>query len=502
MATRFSRLVIAGLSGNSGKTIACLSLLTALKNKGLSVSVFKKGPDYIDPAWLSQAAGAVCRNLDTYMVDREEVLRSFVASAGKTDISVIEGNRGIHDGKDIAGSHSTAELAKLLSAPVVLVVDVSRVTRTVAAIVRGCVDFDPGVHFAGVILNRVAGRRHLQVIKDSLRQYCDLPVLGAIPNLGDEASPIPSRHLGLVTPAEFKSGVDFHELLSEIADKHLEVDKLIEASNRVESLTCSEVPQAAVVSGRVKIGYFRDSVFTFYYPENLEALEAEGAELVPISSLDDSHLPDIDALYIGGGFPETHADQLAQNGSMMESVRKAAMNDLPIYAECGGLIYLAESLSWNDKVYRMAGLFPIKLDMHSKPVGHGYTQVRVDRSNPFFAVGTSIKGHEFHYSGLTDMPKETESCMEVRTGVGIGDSRDGLVYRNVLGCYLHIHASGVEEWAGAMVSRAADYRSKHSIIDSAGDEADTFSYESSGRNRNSGVALSTRLDRQLQFGKV
>jgi len=338
MATRFSRLVIAGLSGNSGKTIACLSLLTALKNKGLSVSVFKKGPDYIDPAWLSQAAGAVCRNLDTYMVNRDEVLRSFVASAGKTDISVIEGNRGIHDGKDIAGTHSTAELAKLHSAPVVLVIDVSRVTRTVAAIVRGCIEF-----FAGVILNRVGGRRHLQVITDSIRQYCDLPVLGAIPNLGDEASTIPNRHLGLVTPAEFKSGVEFHNLLSEIADKHLDVDKLIEAANKVESLTCSEVPQLATVSGRVKIGYFRDSVFTFYYPENLEALEAEGAELVPISSLDDSHLPDIDALYIGGGFPETHADQLARNGSMMESVRKAAMNDLPIYTECGGLIYLAES---------------------------------------------------------------------------------------------------------------------------------------------------------------
>jgi len=501
MATRFSRIVIAGLSGNSGKTIACLSLLTALKNKGLSVSVFKKGPDYIDPAWLSQAAGVVCRNLDTYMTDRDEVLRAFVAGAGKTDISVIEGNRGIHDGKDVAGTHSTAELAKLLDAPVVLVVDVSRVTRTVAAIVRGCVDFDPGVRFAGVILNRVAGRRHLRVITDSIRQYCDLPVLGAIPNLGDEASPIPSRHLGLVTPAEFRSGVNFHELLSEIAEKHFDVDELFEVAKRVDPLTCPELPQPEAVTGRVRIGYFRDSVFTFYYPENLEAIEDQGAELVPISSLDDSHLPDIDALYIGGGFPETHADQLARNESMMKSVKKAAMNDLPIYAECGGLIYLAESLSWKDNVYPMAGLFPIKLIMRSKPVGHGYTQVKVDRPNPFFAVGTSIKGHEFHYSGLTDVPKEIESCMEVQTGVGIGDSRDGLVYRNVLGCYLHIHAGGVKEWAGAMVSRAVDYRSKHSADDTK-NGADTFRYESSGRSRNSGVVLSSRLDRQLQFGKI
>jgi len=185
----------------------------------------------------------------------------------------------------------------------------------------------------------------------------------------------------------------------------------------------------------------------------------------------------------------------------MKSVKKAAMNDLPIYAECGGLIYLAESLSWKDNVYPMAGLFPIKLIMRSKPVGHGYTQVKVDRPNPFFAVGTSIKGHEFHYSGLTDVPKEIESCMEVQTGVGIGDSRDGLVYRNVLGCYLHIHAGGVKEWAGAMVSRAVDYRSKHSTND-AKNEADTFRHESSGRSRNSEVVLSSRLDRQLQFGNI
>jgi cobyrinic acid a,c-diamide synthase len=208
---------------------------------------------------------------------------------------------------------------------------------------------------------------------------------------------------------------------------------------------------------RVKIGYFKDSVFTFYYPENLEALEARGAELVPVSSLADQSLPEVDALYIGGGFPETHAEQLVRNRSMMKAVKDKALEGLPIYAECGGLIYLARSLRCGDVVYPMAGLFPIDLVMHRKPVGHGYTAVRVDSPNPFYAVGTSLRGHEFHYSGLAEGPQGEESCMRVERGVGVGGSRDGLVRFNTLACYTHVHADGVESWASAMVSRAADH---------------------------------------------
>jgi cobyrinic acid a,c-diamide synthase len=437
-----------------------LGILTALRRRGFSVSVFKKGPDYIDPAWLSAVSGRVCRNLDTYMVDPNLVARRFVTHADGSDIALIEGNRGIFDGKGVSGSHSTGELAKLLASPVVLVVDAAKSTRTVAAIVKGVVDFDPELNVAGVILNRVAGDRHLAVLSDSIAGHCGLPVLGAIPKLGDDSVLIPGRHLGLVTPAEYGSGEALQSRLAEIAEDSLDVEGIIAVARSAGPLsrTPLELPRRDPVG--VKVGFFSDSVFTFYYPENLEALVDNGARLVPVSSLEDRRLPELDALYIGGGFPETHTEQLVQNRSMMQSVKEAALRGLPVYAECGGLIYLARSLRCEDVVYPMTGLLPVDLRFHRKPVGHGYAAVRVDAPNPFFPVGTSFRGHEFHYSGPDGRPGEMESCMRVERGVGVGDARDGLVRANALACYTHLHADGVAGWARAMVSRAADHASR------------------------------------------
>jgi cobyrinic acid a,c-diamide synthase len=449
--------VIAGLSGDSGKTIASLSILTALRRRGYSVSVFKKGPDYIDPAWLSLVAGSPCRSLDTYMVDPEVVFKTFLSHAQKSDISLIEGNRGIFDSKDVLGAHSTAQLAKLLEAPVVLVVNATKSTRTVAALVKGCIDFDPEVTIAGVILNRIAGRRHLGIVSDSIREYTGLPVLGAIPKLGEDSTLIPGRHLGLVTPSEYASKAALQSKLREIAAKFLDMDRIIEIAESAGSDWYAPPDSLGVNPRRVKIGFFRDPVFTFYYPENLEALEANGAQLVPVSSLRDESLPEVDALYIGGGFPETHAEQLARNRSMMRSVKQQALDGLPIYAECGGLVYLSRSLRCSGIVHPMTGLFPIDLSMHRKPVGHGYTELRVDAPNPFYPIGTSIRGHEFHYSGPTDGLHNTRSCMQVECGMGVGGARDGLIAGNTLACYTHVHADGVKDWAFAMVCRAADH---------------------------------------------
>jgi cobyrinic acid a,c-diamide synthase len=465
MGTSLARLVIAGLSGDSGKTIASLSFVTALKRRGFAVSVFKKGPDYIDPAWLAMAAQSPCRNLDTYMVDRKDVLRSFAENSTKGGIAVVEGNRGLFDGKDAAGTHSTAELAKLIDAPVVLVVDAVKTTRTVAAVVKGCVEFDPGVKIAGVILNRIAGKRHAGVITESIEKYCALPVLGTIPKLGADTRLIPGRHLGLVPPSEFDNEHDLRSTLDNIADRYIDVDRMIkiaEAAGPVPGIEPGPTRAAPPPSrSPVKIGYFSDPVFTFYYPENLEALKAAGANLVPVSSLSDERLPDVDALYIGGGFPETHAEQLAGNRALMESVKQRAADGLPVYAECGGLIYLARSLRYGDNVYPMTGLFAVDLEMHARPVGHGYTSIRVDSSNPFYELGTNIRGHEFHYSGPVGGTgrglEGLASCMEVETGVGIDGARDGLVQGNTLACYCHVHADGVKKWASSIVSKACDY---------------------------------------------
>ncbi len=479
MKLKTPRLVIAGLSGDSGKTIVSLSVLAALRRKGLKVAPFKKGPDYIDPAWLSTVSGKTCRNLDTYLVDSDDVLKSFACHASRTDISVIEGNRGLFDEKDLTGLHSTAGLAKLLQAPLLLVVNVTKATQTVAALVKGCQVFDPELNIAGVILNKVAGARHEKVIREAVESSCGLPVLGAIPKLGDDASLLPGRHLGLVTPDEFPARAEVETRLAQIAADYLDIDRIIKIAEDAPEIDAGEIRPQETVNAQVKVGYFDDSVFTFYYPENLEALQRSGAELVPVSSLADSSLPEIDALYIGGGFPETHADRLVENRSLMESVKSAAFKGLPIYAECGGLIYLCRSLKWNNTLYPMAGVFPVDLEMQVKPVGHGYSRLQVDRSNPFFKTETNITGHEFHYSGVVSDIPESLSCMAVQTGVGLGGGRDGLMSNRTLACYTHIHADGVKNWAAAMIAAAKQFRSDTQCLSSGGcDHPEVCSVES------------------------
>ena len=491
MTTKLPRILIAGLSGDSGKTIVSLSLATAFVRRGLAISAFKKGPDYIDAAWLGYASKSICRNLDTYLIPEEVVYNSFCINSADVDISLIEGNRGIYDGKDVVGTHSTAGLAKLLQAPVVLVVDVTKTTRTVAAMVKGIIEFDKDVTFAGVVLNKVGGARHQNILTETIEKYCDLPVLGAIPKLGSDDKIIPGRHLGLVTPAEYDKNSDLEYKLYEIANTYLNIDKILELANNASPL---DIAESSIEENnnekKAKIGYFKDSVFTFYYPENLERLENAGAELIAISSTEDEKLPAIDGLYIGGGFPETQAEKLSSNQSMLNAVRKAAVDGMPVYAECGGLIYLARSLNWADKTYQMAGVFPVDLTMHEKPVGHGYTELRIDEANPFFETGTVIKGHEFHYSGVAESYtgsgiKPLTSVMQINKGVGLGNKRDGLLFNNTLACYTHIHASGVEYWAGRMVESARKYRSDKSTNPSACKIDSVEAKES----RNSGLTL-------------
>lgn len=461
MKTKTPRLIIAGLSGDSGKTIVSLGLIAALRRQGLTVAPFKKGPDYIDPAWLGFVAGTPCRNLDTYLVAADDVQRSFLSHAAHADIAVVEGNRGLFDGKDLTGSHSTAGLAKLLRAPVVLVLDATKATRTLAALVMGCQVFDPDLHLAGVILNKIAGNRHEKIVSESISRYCRIPVVGSIPKLGADADLLPGRHLGLVPPAEFTGREQILGKLHEIAARYLDLDQIRELASSATPLGKTDIQPISSTAERVTIGYIADSVFTFYYPENLEALQRCGANLVPISSLADSVLPEIDALYIGGGFPETHARRLADNRSLMASIKDASENGLPIYAECGGLIYLSRSLTWKGSTYPMAGVFPIDLSVHDKPVGHGYTLAEVDAENPYFPAGTVIKGHEFHYSGMTAEPDQPMGCMKLLTGVGVHSKRDGLVSNATLACYTHIHADGVKEWAPAVIANAERYAAKH-----------------------------------------
>ncbi len=302
------RLVVAGLAGGSGKTIVSLGLLLAARRRGLGVGAFKKGPDYIDAAWLGWAAGEAAHNLDTFLMGFEEVFASFTSYAAPGGFNVIEGNRGLYDGFDSRGTHSTAELAKALRAPVLLVLNASKVTRTAAAMVLGCQRLDPSVNIAGVILNHVSGPRHERVLREAVESTCGIPVLGALPRI-PKNSLLPERHLGLVAPEEHPGRKSLRATLEELFEGRLDFKRLWKLSRAAPYLEPPGVTLLDLPLGTgLKIGYLWDSAFTFYYPENLEHLRIAGASLVPISALSAIALPeDINALYMGGGFPETHA---------------------------------------------------------------------------------------------------------------------------------------------------------------------------------------------------
>jgi cobyrinic acid a,c-diamide synthase len=462
------RIVVAALRGGSGKTIVSVGIITALRVQGNAVAPFKKGPDYIDAGWLALAAGRPCYNLDTFLLNADLIRSSFCTHASPADVSLIEGNRGLYDGSDLEGATSTAELAKLLKAPVVMCVDCTKTTRTMAAVVAGCVHFDPDVMVRGVILNHVAGARHESILRRSIEHYSGVPVIGAIPKL--DRPVFPERHMGLVPTAEHGWAADSIQAIGRIAAQHMDLEALMRLAQAAPAL---ETPCETLVRDRpegvpgtvaapvARIGILRDSAFQFYYPENIEALEAAGAQIVFVSPLREQGLPEIDALYIGGGFPETHAQELAENQAFSESLRALALAGLPIYAECGGLMYLGEELVLEGKSYPMAGVLPLASGLFKRPQGHGYTVVSVERTNPYYPVGAEIRGHEFHYSRVLRWSgAEADFVFRMRRGVGIHGDRDGLLCRNVLATYTHIHALGNPGWASALVRNAVAFRSQ------------------------------------------
>jgi len=502
--TEFPRLIIAALRGGSGKTILSIGVIAALNKLGKSVAAFKKGPDYIDAGWLALAAGRPCYNLDSFLLSQSDNLKSFLSHSVDCDISVIEGNRGLYDGIDLEGSTSTAELAKLIMCPVVLCVDCTKITRTMAAVVAGCCQFDPDVMISAVILNRVANSRHEKKLRDSIEHYCGMPVIGAIPKLGEQH--FPERHLGLVPTPEHEWANKSIEAITRIAEQHIDLEALISIAQKAPGLktedssqksevgmrnaenevgrpaargqevetidpepaasiqlptTSEQKPVSSIAQHAVRIGVIRDSAFQFYYPENIDALGQSGAEIVYVSPLKDPKLPELDALYIGGGFPETHAEQLAANKTFKSQLKALAEDGFPIYAECGGLMYLGEQLVLENKSYSMVGILPVAFDFYKRPQGHGYTILKVEGQNPYYDIGTEIRGHEFHYSRVSKL--EGEKCdlvFRMQRGEGIEKHRDGIVYKNVLATYVHVHAIGTPQWARALLYNAIQFNKK------------------------------------------
>lgn len=460
----FPRILIAGLRGGAGKTILSIGIIAAWQKAGKSVAPYKKGPDYIDAGWLALAAGRPCFNLDTFLVQIDAVLYSFRKHTLSDQIAVIEGNRGLYDSIDVSGETSSAELAKILQTPVILCIDCTKTTRTMAAVVSGCRAFDPEVPIRGVILNRVAGPRHESNLRRNIEHYCGIPIVGAVPKLDQQN--FPERHMGLVPTPEHNLARQAVTAAAHVAEKYLDLTA-IEGIARNAGIHPAVIQKPEILRNaclgegedKPKIGVVQDAAFQFYYPENIDALAEAGAETIFLSAFSEETFPDIDGLYIGGGFPETHAEYLSGNRGFIDGLRAKIDAGMPVYAECGGLMYLGESIELKGTTFPMSGILPIRFGLSDRPQGLGYTLIEVDRKNPYFEVGTEIQGHEFRYSRVIGWDGcGDDLAFSMKRGTGFSDRRDGICYKNVLATYTHIHAWGVPRWAPALVAKASVYR--------------------------------------------
>ena len=462
---RIPTLTIAALRGGGGKTIASLGIIRALKNKGLKIACFKKGPDYIDAAWLAHAAKDSCYNLDPYFMSENTIQTSFSYHSKNSDIAVIEGNRGLFDGMDIDGSCSTSKISKLLSSGVILVVDCTKSTRTIAALVLGCINFEKDVNILGVILNQVAGKRHKKIVTGAIEKYTGLPVFGAIPRL--KKDPLPMRHLGVTPAYEYKEVDTALENLANLAQEHLNLDQILQVATKHSAIIDSSISEYELYQEPknkfkgIKIGIIKDRAFQFYYPENINVLKFLGAEIIFLDSLNHQNIPSIDALYIGGGFPETQAKGLERNKTFRKQLKSLILKGLPVYAECGGLMYLGQKIIWESKSYNMVGALPIDFIMKERPVGHGYSSLIFEKDSPFFKKGEKIKGHEFHYSKpiLKNEDKwRNLFCCKVERGYGFDREHEGFCYKNVFGTYSHCHFLAQRNWAKRLLEAAQKFK--------------------------------------------
>ena len=448
-------LLISSPQGRSGKTIVTVGLCKLLTQRGLSIQPFKKGPDYIDPSWLTVATGRDCRNLDLFLMPRDSLLRSFYRSCEGASLAVVEGAMGLYDGLDSHGT--TAEIASLLNLPILLVVNTSRMTTSIAAMVKGYQLFQSDITIAGVILNYVSGRRHEEKLKGAVEQHCGIPVVGSIPR--DPDLQIAERHLGLIPSLEFDGSNGLVERIGNKLEPHLDLERILAIAREYRSSRPvfaspgerNEEREAQPV--KAKIGVMRDRAFNFYYPENLEALKEAGAQLVFINSFVD-RLPEVDGLYFGGGLPEFFLEDLEKNFELRGEIARAIEAGLPVYAECAGLTYLCRSIHWKERSYEMVGILPAEVHLSERPEGHGYAVVEVIDENPFFPVGLTFRGHEFHHSSLSRRG-DLRFAYRVKRGQGIRNQRDGIVYKILFASSVHLHALGTPEWARGFVSLAS-----------------------------------------------
>ena len=458
------RLLVSAAHKSSGKTTVTLGLAAALAAQGTRVQPFKKGPDYIDPMWLAQAAGHPCINLDPYLMEDMALERAFVQAARGADLSLVEGNKGLYDGLALDGSNSNAALARRLGLPVLLVIDARGMTRGVAPLLLGYQAFDRHIRIGGVILNRVGGARHEGKLRAVIEHYTDIPVLGAVAE--DPRLAVMERHLGLMPCAELDDAQERVQTIGRIIAAQVELPRVRDLAASAGPFEATQalrtLPAEPARAPDLRIAIARDRAFGFYYPDDLAALQAAGAELVFFDTLHDAHLPEADGLFIGGGFPETCLDALEANGALREDLRTAIEAGLPTYAECGGLMYLARSITWQGRTARMVGAIPGDAVMHARPVGRGYVHLQETAAMPWGGgtEGGALRGHEFHHSSLENLDPGTVFAYRVQRGHGVDGTHDGVCVHNVLASYAHLRTNAGAQWAPRFVAHVRQQRQR------------------------------------------
>jgi cobyrinic acid a,c-diamide synthase len=454
------RLVIAGTQSNVGKTSLTLGLVTLLRRRGLRVQTFKVGPDYLDPTYLAVASGRPCYNLDGWMMGRTHVETLFHRASASADIAIIEGVMGLFDGADPANAEgSTAEIAHWLDAPVLLVVNAHGMARSLAAVVHGCVTFDPSLRVAGVIANRCGSERHSRWLGESLKAASLPPLLGHVER---EALPeLPSRHLGLVTADAATLSPAVLDKLADSLLASLALDAILQAARQTPPLVHAATNPNPTAPQPCRLGIARDDAFHFYYPDNLEALEQAGCDCVPFSPIKDSALPpNLNGLYFGGGYPEEHAAALATNQVMLENIRQFAAGNGWIYAECGGLMYLAQGIETHHGTrHNLLGLLPVWTRMRQRRSALGYVEVTLSHDSLWGRRGDSLRGHEFHYSELMDNPaadSRWQTAYAVKRRQSDAVAAEGFQRDRVLASYMHVHLASRPEAVRHFVCRLAE----------------------------------------------
>ena len=449
-----ARVLLAAAHKSSGKTTLSIGLAAALTERGLAVQTFKKGPDYIDPMWLAHASGRPCYNLDFNTHTSAEICDCAAARERLSDFALIESNKGLHDGIDLEGRNSSAALAKLLAAPVILVIDTLGMTRGVAPLVMGYQAFDRETNIAGIILNKIGTLRQQDKMRQALERYTNIPVIGAVPRNNDFA--ITERHLGLMTPSETPELRARIARLRAAVEDGIDVDRVLEIGRAAPALQSrAPIRRSRRYDKSIRIAVARDSAFGFYYADDLEAFERAGAKLCFFDALSDSRLPEADGLFIGGGFPETQAAALEANAELRADIARKIRSGLPTYAECGGMMYLARSIQWKGASHQMVGVIPADAVMHDRPQGRGLVLLQETGKSPWPSMNASegkIPAHEFHYAALENLNAGQRFAYRMARGEGMGDAQDGIVIGNLLASFSHLRSTPRNPWVERFVA--------------------------------------------------